>query len=51
MAGYRLLIVVAACLQYSSIYNEITLAKTKLDALVDDCDTRSQFMNAIEYKI
>ena len=50
MAGYQLLIVVAACLQYSSIHDEIDLSKNALDQLARECSTRSQFMAAIEYK-
>ena len=51
MAGYRLLIVVAACLQYSSIQNEVSTSKLTLENFSQICETGTKFMGAIGYNI
>jgi hypothetical protein len=50
MAGYRLLILVAAALQFSSISDEVSSVKNKAIALETQLKFTSQFMDAITLK-
>lgn len=50
MAGYRLLIIVAASLQYSSISDEISSKKAETDMLLNTVEFTSLFMDAIRCK-